>query len=125
MAEERIRRLMVKVEVGKEIGSEHCPVVTTIRGEGKKRDRRGTGGVGERKMKMGLEEKLREHREKIERENIRSTEGVDEMIIKLKEVTDRIGEKVRPKGNGEAGRRGWLCEECKNSKDEVKECINK
>ena len=116
LAEERIRRLMVKVEVGNEIGSEHFPVVTTLRTEGKKRDRRGKGKVGERKVKMGLwgEEKLREYREKIERENVGSTEeeGVDEMIIKLKEVTDRIREEVRPKGNGEAGRRGWWDEEC-------------
>ena len=93
-AEERIRRLMVKVEIGNEIGSEHFPVVITLREKGKKRDRRGKGGVGERKVKMGLwgEEKLREYREKIERENVGSTEeeGVDEMIRKLKEVTERI-----------------------------------
>ena len=54
LAEERIRRLMVKLEVGNEIGSEHFPVVTTLRGKGKKRDRRGKGGVGKRKVKMGL-----------------------------------------------------------------------
>ena len=92
--------------------------VTTLRGEGKKRDRMGKGGAGERKVKMGLwgEEKLREYREKIERENVGSPEeeGVDEMIIKLKEVTDRIKGEVRPKGNREAGRRRqgrrkWVC----------------
>ena len=47
------------------------------------------------------------------------------MIKTLKEVTDRIREEVKPKGNGEAGRRGWWDEECKKSKDKVKECINK
>ena len=72
LSEERIRRLIVKMEVGNEIGSEHFPVVTTLRGEGKKRDRRGKRGVGERKVKMGLwgEEKLREYREKIKRETL-------------------------------------------------------
>ena len=45
------------------------------------------------------------------------------MIRKLKE--DRIREEVRPKGNGKAGIRGWWDEECKKSKDEVKNCINK
>ena len=41
-------------------------MVKTLRGEGKKRDRREKGGVRERKVKMGLwgEEKLREYREK-------------------------------------------------------------
>ena len=41
LAEERIRSLMVKVEVGNGIGSEHFPVVATLRWESKKRDRRG------------------------------------------------------------------------------------
>ena len=54
LAEERIRRLMVKVEVGNQIGSEHFPVVKTLRGEGKKRGRRGKEGVSERKVKLGL-----------------------------------------------------------------------
>ena len=35
--------MMIKVEVGNEIDSEHFPGVTTLRGEGKKRDRRGKG----------------------------------------------------------------------------------
>ena len=120
---------MVKVEVGNEIGSEHFSVVKRLRREGKKRVRRGKGRVRERKVKMGLwgEEKLREYREKIERENVGSTEeeGVEKMITELKEVTDRKREELRPKGNGEAARRGWWDEECKKSKDKVKECINK
>ena len=55
--------MMVKMEVGNEIGSEQFPVVAMLRGECKKRDRRGKGGVRERKVKTGLwgEEKLREY----------------------------------------------------------------
>ena len=74
---------------------------------------------------MGLwgEEKLREYREKIERENVGSPEeGGDERIVKLNEVTDRLREEVRPEGNGETGRRRWWDEECRKSKDGVKEC---
>ena len=70
---------------------------------------------------MGLwgEEKLGEYREKMESENvgIPEDEGVDEMIAKLNEV--------RPKGNGEAGRRVWWDEQCRKSKDGMKECLSK
>ena len=79
-------------------------------------------------MKMGLwgEEKLREYREKMESENVGSPEeGVDEMIAKLNEETDRIRKEVRSKGNGEASGRGWWNEECRKSKDGVKECVSK
>ena len=121
--------MTVKVEVGSEVGSEQFPVITTLRGEGKKRDRRGRRGIRERKVKNGLwgEEKLGEYREKMESENVgsREDEGVDEMIAKLNEVTDRTREEVRPKGNGEAGRRGWWDEEYRKSKDGVKKCISK
>ena len=92
--------MMVKMEVGNEIGSKHFPMVATLRGRCKKRDRRGKGGVRERKVKMGLrgEEK---YKEKMQSENVGSPEeGVDEMIAKLNEMTDRIREEVRPKGNG-------------------------
>ena len=40
-------------------------------------------------------------------------------------MTDRIREEVRPKENGVTGRRGWWDEECRKSKDGVKECISK
>ena len=67
LAEERIRRMMVKMEVANEIDSEHFSVVATLRGECKKRDRRGKDGIRERKVKMGLwgKEKLRESKEKM------------------------------------------------------------
>ena len=52
--EERIRRMKVKMDVDNEIGSEHFPVVATLRRECKKRDKRGKGGIRERKVKMGL-----------------------------------------------------------------------
>ena len=40
-------------------------------------------------------------------------------------MTDRIRKEVRSKRNGEAGGRGWWDEECRKSKDGVKECISK
>ena len=52
-------------------------------------------------------------------------EGVDEMVAKLNQVTDRIREEVRPKGNGEAGRGGCWDDECRKSTDGVRESISK
>ena len=75
---------MVKVEVVNEIGPEHFPMVTTLRGEGKKRDRRGKGGFRERKEEIGLwgEEKLRKYRGKIERKNVGSPEEEVEKAVR-------------------------------------------
>ena len=62
----------------------------------------------------------------MESENVGNPgEVVDEMITKLNEVTGRIREEVRPKGNGEVGRRGWWHEECKKNKDRAEECVSK
>ena len=99
--------MMDKMEVGNEIHSEHFSVVAALKGECKKRDRRRKGGMRERKVKTGDwgEEQLRKYKEKMESENVGSSEAVAEMIRKLNDVTYRIREEVRPKGNGEVDRR--------------------
>ncbi|XP_033231657.1 golgin subfamily A member 6-like protein 22 [Belonocnema kinseyi] len=73
------------------------------------------------KRKWPIEQKAWTERSKGGREE----EGVDTLLEKLEAAIDKIREEVRPREKEEGFRSGWWDDECRESKDRMKESIRK
>ena len=124
LAEEGIRRMLDRMEVGNAIGSDHFPVVATLKCGKWRRERRRKEGVAGKRAKMGKwgVEKLREYMERMEEEEVGNEDGggVDNLLSKMITRTEKIVEEIRPKEEETGVKRGWWDVECVENKERVK-----
>ena len=124
LAEEGIIRMLDRMEVGNAIGSDHFPVIATLKCGKWRRERRRKEGVAEKRAKMGKwgEEKIRKYMERMEEEKVENEDGggVDNFLSKMITRTEKIVEEIRPKAEETGVKRGWWDGECVECKERVK-----